>query len=166
LQHRRDPIVLPPRVRAALCVLLACALTLACREHPSGAGQRTVHIARIAHGPQAVHCGGRTDIEYEFAFYVTMVNTTADTVTAVRVQSAGTYLATNPALAGTPTLSFNALEFSPLILAPRGGEATTTAWMRGNCPPPGAYGEIQLTILVHTTSGTYAAPPVKVAFQF
>lgn len=149
--------------RALLITALVC-VAAQCREHPSGAAQRTVHISAIAHGPYYTACGGRTDITYDLQFNVTVVNTTADTVRVQRVSSQGVYLAAGTRPGGAPGLGFDALPFSPLTLVPTYGEGTTVAHIRGNCPPASQYGEIQVTILVHTSAGVFASPAVKVAF--
>lgn len=135
------------------------------RDTPSASEQSTVHIGEVTFEPDVFRCAGNPSLPYEFKFTVNMVNTTAVDVDVTGVSSDGRYVAGGGGAAGGTALVNASLPFTPLKLDARFGEGATVVTMGGTCPAPAQYGDISVTLKVHTTAGTLTAPAVRVSIQ-
>ena len=147
--------------------LMLSGLAAACAHATAPANANgVVQIAEVSANPTTLNCPTASPIYVN----VRLVNTTTDSVTIVKVSSAGIIIRSSSAqLVGQSALTIASLSFTPAILRPHDGNATTTAILPAPCPHGvDAYGFVDayVTLFVTTTTGQYSTKQVSVTFNY
>ena len=125
-----------------------------------------VQIAEVSANPTTLNCPTAIPIYVN----VRLVNTTPESVTVTKVSSSGIIIRSSSAqLVGQSAFTIASLSFTPTVLRPHDGNATTTAILPAPCPRGvDQYGFVDayVALFVTTTTGQYATKQVSVTFNY